>query len=161
MFFKLIILFIVLPILEMWLIVKLAGATSWGMTFLVVLGTGILGSAMARRQGWKIWRRINEALKRGEIPAQHLLDGLLLLIGGVLLITPGLITDTVGFLLLIPFTRALIREHVKKWFKHSIQQGTTRFYYHSEPEIYDDEDVIDVEWEEQEKPGPERQLEEE
>lgn len=149
MFWKLVFLFIVLPILELWLIFRLAGATSWGFTFLVVIGTGIIGTAMAKSQGWKIWKQISLSLNRGEMPGNILLDGLLLLIGGILLVTPGLITDSIGFLLLIPFTRTMIRTHIKKRLKRSMSRGATRFGFYSNvpPHPYR-EDAIDVEWEE-------------
>jgi len=150
MFMKLVFLFIVLPLLELWLIFLLANATSWGFTFLVVLGTGFLGTMMARRQGFKIWRKIQSKLSHGEIPGDILLDGLLLLVGGVLLITPGIITDVLGFILLIPFTRSLVRDYLKARFKRSIKTGATHFSYYSAPRsAYPEEDVIDVEWEEQ------------
>ncbi|MBN1903139.1 FxsA family protein [Candidatus Sumerlaeota bacterium] len=148
-FWKLVIVFIVLPVLELWLIFKLAHATSWGFTFLVVIGTGILGTTMAKRQGWKIWTQINERLQRGEMPGDILLDGLLLLIGGILLITPGLITDTVGFLLLIPLTRSLFRQYIGKRIERAVKRGAMRFSFYSNatPPPYR-EDAVDVEWEE-------------
>jgi len=153
---KLLLLFIVLPIVEMWLIFKLASLTSWGFTFLVVIVTGVIGTTMARRQGWKISRRIRKALNRGELPADALLDGLLLLVGGLLLITPGLLTDCAGFLLLIPFTRTLISNHIREILKKSIQQGTTHFTYQSSHMPPREDDVIDVEWEEEEDSPPDR-----
>jgi UPF0716 protein FxsA len=148
-FWKLLVLFIVLPLLELWLIFRLAGATSWGVTFLVVIGTGVLGTAMAKRQGWKIWKQISQHLSRGEMPGDILLDGILLMVGGILLITPGLITDCIGFLILIPFTRTLIRNHVKKRLSRAVNRGALRFtFYSNTPPHSPREDAIDVEWEE-------------
>ena len=159
MILVLIALFILLPILELWLIVQIAHATSWAATILIVLGTGILGTMMTRRQGLKIWRRIQQALHRGEIPGNDLLDGLLLLVGGILLITPGLVTDTIGLFLLVPFTRVLVRSYLKKRFQHSLAQKTSRFSFYSSvypPPPNGDNDIIDAEWEEE--PPPSRQI---
>lgn len=146
-----IILFIGLPLLELYLIVQLADATSWLFAFFLVIGTGVVGSAMAKSQGWSIWRKIRTSLDRGELPGNELLEGFLLLIGGVLLITPGILTDATGFILLIPPTRILIRNYIKKRLKESIKTGTTRFFMHTEnyqrPRCYE-EDIIDVDWEE-------------
>ncbi len=145
-------LFIVLPITEVWLIVQVARATSWATTFLIVIATGIIGTAMARHQGWKIWGRIRGALGRGELPGDDLLDGFFLLVGGILLITPGLITDSVGFILLIPLTRALIRNYVKMRLKKSIRRGTTRFHFYTTGVASEyDSDIIDVTSEEEDE----------
>jgi len=153
----LIALFIVLPIVELWLIIRLAHVTSWTMTIVVVLGTGVIGVIMAKRQGFKIWLKIQEALNRGELPGDYLLDGFLILIGGLLLITPGLITDTIGFLLLIPFMRSLFRNLLKKWFKRSLIRGTRHFTFYSATYPPDKEDeIIDVDWEEE--PPPSRRI---
>jgi UPF0716 protein FxsA len=153
----LIVLFIVLPIVEVWLIIQLAHVTSWTTTILIVLGTGAIGAIMVRRQGFKIWLKIQEALKRGELPGDYLLDGLLLLIGGLLLITPGLMTDTIGFLLLVPFMRSLVRILLKKWLKRSRLQGSGHFTFYSVASPPDAEnEIIDVDWEEE--PPPPRQI---
>ena len=144
-------LFIGLPLLELYLIVQVADATSWLFAILLVIATGVIGSAMAKTQGWAIWGKIRTSLDRGELPGNELLEGFLLLIGGVLLITPGILTDATGFILLIPPTRILIRDYIKLRLKESVKTGATRFFMHTEnyqrPRYYE-EDVIDVEWEE-------------
>ncbi len=153
----LIMIFIVLPIVEVWLIIRLAHATSWATTICIVLGAGVIGAIMAKRQGLKIWRKIQEALNRGELPGDQLLDGLLILLGGLLLIFPGLITDVIGLLLLIPFLRSLVRILLKKWFKHSLAHGEARMtvytnYTHTVSPDAENE-IIDVDWEEEHPPS--------
>jgi len=110
----LIALFIVLPFVELYLLFKLAGATSAEVALGIVIGTGILGGILARSQGLAVLRRLRNDLRQGKLPADALLDGAFVLVGGVLLLTPGMITDTVGFVLLIPPTRALLKKLLKK-----------------------------------------------
>ena len=110
----LIALFIVLPFVELYLLFKLAGATSAEVALGIVIGTGILGGILARSQGLAVLRRLRNDLRQGKLPTDALLDGAFVLVGGVLLLTPGMITDTVGFVLLIPPTRALLKKLLKK-----------------------------------------------
>jgi UPF0716 protein FxsA len=115
MLYKLILLLTLVPLIELFLLVRLTQL--WGSFYLtvgIVAGTGLLGAVLARHEGARVWRRANERLARGELPADGLLDGVLILLAGALLITPGLLTDGVGFLLLIPPTRALVRGAVKR-----------------------------------------------
>jgi len=109
----LIALFIITPFVELFLLLQLAEATSWQVALLTVIVTGIIGGLLARQQGTMVLRRIRATLAQGKMPADVLLDGALILVGGVSLITPGLLTDAAGFILLIPFTR----KHLKSWLK--------------------------------------------
>jgi len=109
---KLLLLFTLLPIVELALLLYLADATSWQLALGIVLATGILGAMLARRQGWRTSQRIREQLARGQMPGDALLDALLILIAGALLVTPGVLTDAVGFLLLIPPCRRLIKRRL-------------------------------------------------
>ena len=77
----------------------------WGWTILGVMATAMMGSALLKHQGFDTWMRINERLQKGEMPGSELVEGVLLLIGGALLITPGFITDGIGFMFLLPMTR--------------------------------------------------------
>ncbi len=115
MLFRLILLLTLAPLVELFLLVRLTQL--WGSFWLtvgIVVGTGLLGAVLARHEGTRVWRGAGERLARGEVPADGLLDGVLILLAGALLITPGLLTDGVGFLLLIPPTRALVRGAVKR-----------------------------------------------
>ena len=107
MFLRLLLLFTVVPLVELFLLVKLGTVIGIGPTVLVVIGTGVLGASLARWQGLGVLRRVSEDLAQGRLPADALIDGLLILIAGAVLLTPGLITDALGFLLLVPQGRAI------------------------------------------------------
>ena len=114
MIFYLLILFIVVPFVELVLLLWLADHTSWQLTVLIVLATGIIGSLAARRQGLGIWIQVQRKLAAGELPGASIVDGVLVLIAGALLITPGLLTDGVGFALLVPWVRSYIRKRLMR-----------------------------------------------
>lgn len=112
----LIILFIAIPILEIYLIIKVGSLIGAIPTVLVIIGTAVLGAFLLRAQGISTLNRVQQTLQRGEIPAIEMMEGLVLLICGALLLTPGFFTDTLGFLALIP----PIRQAFVMWaLKHS------------------------------------------
>ncbi len=119
----LLVLFIGLPLLELALLIKLHGIVGLGATFALVLLTGITGAALVRRQGISILFKIQQETARGNLPAPQLMDGVMILIAGALLITPGLITDCAGFALLIPFVREQIRFRLKRKLEEKIRSG--------------------------------------
>ncbi len=124
MFVKLVLLLTVVPIVELYLLLKLTQL--WGsiaLTLGLIIGTGILGAALARLEGLRVIHSMQEKLERGELPADSLMDGIMVLVAAALLLTPGLITDAVGFLLLVPFTRAPIRRAVKAWIRRKMESG--------------------------------------
>ena len=128
MLWKLILVLTIIPLVELYLLVKLTEATSFGVTLLVILGTGMLGAFLARMEGLRVLRRIQQEMAGLRLPADSLLDGVLILVAAALLITPGLLTDSVGFLLLFPPTRTVARGVVKRWIKRKIQFGQVRFH---------------------------------
>ena len=136
MFLRLLLLFTVVPLVELFLLVKLGTVVGVGPTIALVIFTGILGAWLARQQGLDVLRRVNEDLSHGRMPTEALMDGVLILIAAAVLLTPGLLTDALGFVLLIPRTRAAVRKIVATRFARSQKIG--------EPEI------IDVEWKEEE-----------
>jgi UPF0716 protein FxsA len=105
----LVLLFLVLPIAEIYVIIQVGGAIGVLPTLALLILDGIAGAALARSQGRAAWARFNLALAEGRIPARETFDGAMIVLGGSLLLAPGFITDVVGFLLLIPPTRALMR----------------------------------------------------
>jgi len=107
-------LFIGLPVLELYLLFKLAGATSVWVALAIVIVTGIVGGSFAKQQGAQVLRAVVASIARGELPVDALLDGALVLVGGVMLITPGLITDCVGLLFVLPATRRPLRALLRK-----------------------------------------------
>ncbi|KPJ61133.1 MAG: hypothetical protein AMS15_06115 [Planctomycetes bacterium DG_23] len=127
MFFKLILLFTITPIVELAILIKLGQEIGLLPTLAIVIATGILGASLAKWQGWGVIRRIREDLENARMPAQALFDGLLILVGGALLLTPGIITDLAGFFLLIPPGRRLVQTYLKRRFKKSIETRFDRF----------------------------------
>ena len=105
----LVLVFIVLPIAELYVIIKVGGAIGVLPTLALLIADSFLGAALLRSQGRAAWRRFNEALAAGRVPAREVFDGTMIILGGAFLLTPGFITDVVGLLLLIPPTRAIFR----------------------------------------------------
>lgn len=102
-------LFVIVPLVEIYLIVQAGQAIGIGWTILVLVVDSLLGAALLRREGTAAWRALREALSSYRMPARELADGVLVLVGGTLLLTPGFVTDAVGFFFILPFTRPLAR----------------------------------------------------
>ncbi len=119
--------FIVMPILELWLLVKLGGHYGVVPTLLLVVVTGILGAWMARTQGLMILLSIQREMTEGRMPAPQMIDGVMILVAGILLLTPGLITDAAGFLLLVPPVRVIIRGWLRRKLERKLREGTVTF----------------------------------
>lgn len=111
----LVVLFIVVPIAELYVIIQVGEAIGVWPTLLLLLLDALLGSLLLRHQGRGAWRRFNEALAQRRFPGKEVGDGLLIVIGGTLLLAPGFITDIFGLLLLIPPTRAIARSVLKRF----------------------------------------------
>jgi UPF0716 protein FxsA len=105
----LVLLFLVLPVAEIYVIIQVGQAIGILPTLALLILDGFVGAALARSQGQAAWERFNRALADGRVPAHETFDGAMIILGGALLLTPGFITDVVGFCLLIPPTRALVR----------------------------------------------------
>lgn len=123
LFFRLLILFTVVPLVELALLIELGKQIGLLNTITIVLATGFVGALLARREGFGILARIQRELSQGELPGDSLLDGALVLAGALLLLTPGLITDALGFTLLLPVTRALCKIYLKNYFRQKINTG--------------------------------------
>lgn len=106
---RLLLLFIAVPLIELWLLLLLAERISWQWTFALVLLTGVAGAWLARQQGFRAVQQAMRDLNEGRLPTDALQDGILILLAGALLITPGLLTDVVGFSLLVPPCRRALR----------------------------------------------------
>jgi UPF0716 protein FxsA len=125
-FGRLLLLFTIVPIIELALLIQIGTWIGTIPTVLIVLVTGGVGAFLARQQGGRVWLRIQEELQAGGFPADHLIDGLLLVVAGALLLTPGLLTDILGMSVLIPFTRAPIREFIKRRLRLMADNGTVQ-----------------------------------
>ena len=128
MFAKLLILFIGLPLVELAILVRLGEWMGFWPTITLVVVTGFIGAALAKQQGFRTWARIQSEMAAGRMPTAELLDGLLILIGGVVLLTPGLLTDLFGFSLLVPPVRAAVKAFVQRRFVSQLQNKQGRIY---------------------------------
>ena len=109
-----VLLFIVLPILELYVIIQVGQAIGLVPTLALLVLDSFLGAALARSQGRAVWRRFNQALAEGRIPARETFDGAMVILGGALMISPGFVSDAFALLLLLPPTRALIRSLIMR-----------------------------------------------
>lgn len=107
-------LLILVPIAELYVIVQTSQAIGIGITLLLLIGISIAGAWLLKREGTVTWRLLQESLRQGQVPTKHVTDGALILLGGALLLTPGFITDAVGFLLVLPPTRTVVKGSFRK-----------------------------------------------
>lgn len=148
--------FIIVPVIEMWLLIQVGGWIGAAPTIALVLLTAMVGLHLLRQQGLSTLLRANQKIEQGGLPAQEMLEGLVLAVGGALLLTPGFFTDAIGFYCLLPFTRKALVSHMlnKGMFMAASQmQGGAGFeahYYSSTSQTQgrsaDAEDVIDGEF---------------
>ena len=124
----LLLLFVVLPATELVLLIEIGTRIGVAPTLALIVVTGVLGASLARWQGMGVLRKITAQTQQGQIPAAHLVDGLMILLAGAVLLTPGVITDLFGFLCLIPITRNWIKRYVSKRFRKAIERGTVNVY---------------------------------
>jgi UPF0716 protein FxsA len=119
----LILIFIAVPIAELYLIYLVGDAIGVLPTLLLLAADSLLGSLLLRSQGRTVWNRFNEALADGRVPRREVMDGVLVIFGGAFLITPGFLTDVLGLILLIPPTRSAVRRIVERRIGRRIQVG--------------------------------------
>lgn len=118
MFARLLFAFIVIPLAEIAILVKLGTMIGFWPTIFLQIGTGFLGAFLAKLQGLLVWRKIALELQSGRVPTEDMLNALLILVAGIVLLTPGLLTDLAGFALLVPLTRNTFKEWLKRQFKN-------------------------------------------
>jgi len=110
---------LLLPLAELWVILRASDAIGLGPTLLVLVAVSVAGAWLLKREGVATWRRLQATMRRGQMPAQEAIDGALILFGGALLLTPGFITDAAGLLLILPVTRAPFKASARRligWF---------------------------------------------
>jgi UPF0716 protein FxsA len=118
MLLKLFLAFTLIPFLEIYLLIKIGSYIGAFNTVLVVIMTGFLGAYLARHEGIRTMIRVRETLQRGELPADEMLDAVLIFIAGIVLLTPGFITDLAGVAILVPNTRV----RLKRWLRRKLDQ---------------------------------------
>lgn len=159
---RLTLLIILVTSAELSILIPLWHAVGLPMTLAIVVITAFVGAALAKRQGITIWNRIQQELRKGQMPGDSLLDGLAVLVAGAFLLTPGVLTDLSGILLLIPPCRKPLKKLVKKYSKKMLEQPdvTHHVEYTTFEDVYsaqagrpgaratsqsEEEDIIDVE----------------
>jgi len=136
------VLFVVVPIIEIYLIVQLGQEIGPWWTIVLLIGAGVLGSVLVKREGGRAWRALQDALASHRMPATELADGALILIGGTLLLTPGFMSDVVGLFCILPFTRPVARRALAGIVRRRLVVMTARRPGHTEVirgEVVDDE----------------------
>lgn len=124
MFARLLIFFLATPVIELALLIQLGDLIGFFPTIGLILVTGVTGSYLAKREGFSAWKRLQNKFSSGGLPGKELLDGVIILMAGALLITPGVLTDVLGFAGLIPFTRSWIRRYAMRRIKRAVENGT-------------------------------------
>jgi UPF0716 protein FxsA len=123
MFLKLFSVFLIIPLIELYLLIKIGGIIGALNTVFIILITASLGAYMAKIQGFRVLRQIQEAKSQGRMPGNELLHGLFVLIGCFALITPGLLTDAIGFSMLIPQIREIYVRIAKRIIREKLEKG--------------------------------------
>lgn len=129
MFRILLVLFIVVPAIELWGLISVGKLIGGWTTVAMVILTSFAGAWLSKQQGLQVLRLLQLQLSRGQMPTDVLIDGALVLVGGVLLLTPGFFTDLAGFVFLIPYTRMIVRHFVKRWLWSMISSGRIQFFF--------------------------------
>ena len=118
--------FVIVPIVELMLLIELGQRVGLLPTLALVVATGVGGAALARAEGLRVFFQFQKELAQGRLPGQAMLDGAAVLIGGAFLLTPGVLTDLLGFSLLFPPTRRWIQRRVKRVLEQQVKEGTVR-----------------------------------
>ncbi|OGD33860.1 membrane protein FxsA [Candidatus Atribacteria bacterium RBG_16_35_8] len=128
MFFtKLLILFLIIPVTELYILIEVGKKIGSLSTIGVIILTGIIGTYLVKNEGFMILRKIQNDLNEGIMPGDSLIQGAIILAGGILLLTPGFVTDILGFIFLMPVSRSIVKKYLLKWLKGKIKEGN--FYY--------------------------------
>lgn len=135
MFAKLFLAFTLIPIIELYLLIKVGSLIGAVETVVLIIAMGVFGAALARRQGAQILFDLRKTLQTGKNPSQKIIEGLLVFVGGIALLTPGFLSDLLGLSLLLPFTRKLYAGYLQNYFEKQLQHGRW---------VVVDNDVIDV-----------------
>lgn len=120
----LLLLFIVLPALDLFLLLQIGSRIGIYQTLILIVATGFAGAILYRSQKWLNLRKIQTTIAQGQVPDKELVDQLLIIGGALLLVTPGILTDILGFLILLPLTRPFVRSAIKRYLKRKINSGS-------------------------------------
>ncbi|MEM6531763.1 MAG: FxsA family protein [Myxococcota bacterium] len=126
-------LFIVVPAVELALLAEVGSQIGWLATIALIVVTGFIGAALTRVQGFEVLKRIQTESAAGRVPADAMVDGALVLFAGALLLTPGILTDAVGFALLLPPVRAILKKSLSKQVASRVSRGDTVVFFSRGP----------------------------
>lgn len=126
MLFKLFLLFTIVPAIELALLITIGTRIGALNTIVIVLATGFIGAYMVRAEGLDVVKRLQRTMAEGAFPVEEILDGVMVLVSGALLITPGVMTDIIGFLMVIPKSREPIKRLIKIYLKGKVYLGIRR-----------------------------------
>jgi len=121
---RLALLFVIVPVVELVLLIQIGQVIGLLPTLLLVVGTGVTGAYLARLEGLRTLWKLRADLARGKMPGQALMDGVSILIGGAFLLTPGVLTDLLGFSLLLPFSRRAIQKRIRRRLEKALTDGS-------------------------------------
>ena len=121
---RLLILFIVVPVVELALLIEIGQRVGTLATIGLIMGTGFVGASLARQQGISTLARLRKDLDAGRLPAEAIIDGVMILVAAAVLITPGVLTDLFGFLCLVPAFRRPLKRYAKRRFERAVREGT-------------------------------------
>lgn len=119
----LVLLIIVVPVIEIWGLTTASHWIGWIPTLAICILTGFVGAWLAKRQGLKVLMDVQRQLERGQLPGDALLDGMSILAGGIFLLTPGFFTDVIGFILLLPWSRRIVKVFIRNWLRKKMDSG--------------------------------------
>jgi len=123
MFFKLFLIFAVIPLIELGILIKIGTVIGTLNTIMLVILTAAIGAYMVRMEGIGVLSRIQQSMQDGQFPAEELINGAMVLVAGALLLTPGVFTDLIGFLMVIPVSRNVIKKLIKQYIEKKISSG--------------------------------------
>jgi len=127
---RLLFLFILVPLLELYILIKIGGYLGVFQTVALVVFTALLGIVLVRLEGLRTLQKIRQSLSQGIVPAEEMVDGVLIFVGGILLIIPGVLTDLFALVLLIPYTRTIFKRWLRRRFDRMIAAGNVRLQYY-------------------------------
>lgn len=115
--------FLIVPIVELWGILQMGEWIGGWNTFLIILAMSALGAYFARSEGRKVWQEAQKQMQAGQMPGRAIIDGIIILFGGMLLLTPGFFSDIIGIVMLLPITRPFFRHMVLQWLEKRMRNG--------------------------------------
>ncbi|MFM7490167.1 MAG: FxsA family protein [Actinomycetota bacterium] len=141
----LLLLFVIVPIAELYTIIKVGGAIGFFNTLGIIIAVAVIGSWLVKREGLRVWTKFNEAIAQGRVPTREIIDGVLILGAGALLLTPGFLTDVFGVLMLFPPTRMIFRSYLMRRAKRGTAFVVRGFGGGTTTTHFGGRDVVDTE----------------